>query len=560
MDGSGLTRKEFLSGALAAAACTALPLDLQQPETPGVEITIEDLAAIEKVAGIRFTEEQRKTLLGAVRSQNRGYEAVRKLPIDYSVEPPMIFRPYTSRPIGGKSGASVTPVALTRGFRRPRSEDDLAFLSVRELGHLLRTRQITSVELTEMYLGRLRTYGEKLLAVVTLTPERALEAARRADRKISAGKYRGPLHGIPCAIKDLFAMRGYPTTWGSEPHKDQIFDYDAAVVDRLEAAGAVIVAKVSLGALAQGDVWFRGRTRAPFNPDQGSSGSSAGSGAAVAAGLVGFAIGTETLGSIMSPSHQSRVTGLRPTYGRISRYGAMAVSWSLDKIGPMCRTAEDCALVFASIAGFDPRDPSTVEHPFHYRSKPDLSKMKIGYLVAREDELKDGSRLEKDDYLRALVKLGAKPRAVRFSPPPPGMSLILGVEASAAFDEFTRSERIELLKNSAWPGTYRANRYVPAVEYLQAQRARSLLMRSFEEEFGDFDMFVSPGVSSPTLLTTNFTGHPQVLIPNGEDEKRNPKSVSLTGRIYEEDRLLAVADMLQRELGHLDKRPDLSKL
>ncbi|HZH97382.1 MAG TPA: amidase [Fimbriimonadaceae bacterium] len=560
MDLHGLTRKEFLTAALAAAASTALPFDLQEPASASEEITAEDLAAFEKVARFKLTEEQRKALLGSVRSQGQAFEALHKLPIDYSVEPPTVFRPFSLRPATGKPGSSVTAEAVPKSLKRPRSEEDLAFMSVTELGHLLRTRQITSSELTEMYLSRLRTHGEKLLSVVTLTPERAREAARRADREIAAGRYRGPLHGIPCGIKDLFAMRGYPTTWGSEPHKDQVFDYDAALVERLDAAGAVIVAKLSMGALAQGDVWFRGRTKTPWNPAQDSSGSSAGSGAAVAAGLVGFAIGTETLGSIMSPSLQSRVSGLRPTYGRVSRYGAMAVSWTLDKIGPMCRTIEDCAVVFAAIHGADPRDPSTVGRPFHYRPKPDLAKLKIGFLAGRDESLQDTSRLDKDDYLKALVKLGAKPRPVRFSAPPQGMSLVLGVEAAAAFDEFTRSERIELLKNSAWPMTYRANRYVSAVDYLTAQRARSIFMRTFEEEFGDFDLFVAPGISSPTLLSTNFTGHPQVLVPNGEDEKGNPKGVSVTGRLYGEGLLCAVAAMLQRELGHVGRRPDLSKL
>jgi Asp-tRNA(Asn)/Glu-tRNA(Gln) amidotransferase A subunit family amidase len=559
-NGSMLTRKEFMGLVVAGAALGRVPINLNGGTKPADEITLDDLQAIEKIAGLAFTEEQRKQLLESVRAQNKQYAALRELPITYQVEPPTVFRPLPGR-VGGASSEPMRAVPRHVELERPTSDDDLAFLPLRELAHLVRLRKISPVELTQVYLRRLETYGDRLLAVTSLTPERALAKAKEAEQEIARGDYRGPLHGIPCGVKDLFAMRGTKTTWGSEPHKDQEFDYDAAVVERLDQAGAIIVAKLSLGALAQGDVWFRGRTRSPWNPAQGSSGSSAGSGAATAAGLVGFSIGTETLGSIVSPSHQSRVTGLRPTYGRISRYGGMAVSWTMDKVGPMCRQAEDCALVLAALAGSDPRDPSAVDRPFSYPPEIDLRKLKIGYLIGAEDDPNDRSRLEREDYLKALVELGARLEPIKITPTSGAIGwTILAVESAAAFDDFTRSEEIQLLKNSSWPHTYRAHRYVPAVEYLQMQRARTLLMHQFEQELSDFDMFVAPGVGAHTLLVTNYTGHPQILIPNGEDARGNPRSVSIIGRLYEEAPLVAVAQRLQEALGHLPRRPDLSKL
>lgn len=526
-------------------------------QIPLPDLTLEDLKGAQKVGDFTFTDEQLQGILNAVRSLARGVRAAHGLPITYEVEPPVKFIPVGMAPNRGKAVFRPTPV---RNPKRPSRAEDLAFLSVRELGALLRARHVTSLELTQLYLQRLKTYGDKLLCVVTLLEDKALAAAKQADRESSQGKWRGPLHGIPCGVKDLFATKGDPTTWGSEPHRKQVFSYDAALVERLQAAGAVIVAKLSMGALAQGDVWFAGRTKNPWNPAQGSSGSSAGSACATAAGLVAFTIGTETLGSIVSPSHQCRVTGLRPTYGRVSRRGAMAVSWTMDKIGPICRTAEDCALVFAAIHGADPADGSSVDKPFSWNPTLDMKRLKVGFVIGPNDDPNDASLIEKSDHLKLLSSLGVRLRPVRFDPVPDGVNVILGVEAAAAFDDFARSPDIELLKNSAWPSTYKSNRFVSGVDYLRAMRGRTLHMKRFEEQLEDLDLFVASGTGGTTLFTTNLTGHPQVLVPYGLDDQGRQRSISLVGRLHDEGTILAVANRIQHAKGFHLLRPDLSKL
>ncbi|MFY9233994.1 MAG: amidase [Fimbriimonadaceae bacterium] len=544
-----LSRKEFIASALALSAGGIFSTSAsgQNPPAPQDEITLDDLKAAEKLFGLTFTDAERAAALGAVRGSRRTYDALRAHPISYQIEPPLIFTPL-AEPERGRIRVEAKPSGGAP--KKPSRTEDMAYLSVRELGHLIRTKQVSPVELTKMYLSRINRYGDKLLCIVSATEERAIAQAEELEREIIAGKYRGPLHGIPYGLKDLFATRGYKTTWGSEPHKDQYFDFDAAVVERLDKAGAILVAKTSVGALAQGDLWFKGRTKNPWNPARGSSGSSAGSSAGVAAGLFGFGIGTETMGSLMSPSLECRVTGLRPTYGRISRHGGMAVSWTMDKVGPLCREAEDCALVFAAICGYDARDRTTVDRSFVYPPRIDVKKLKIGYTIGATDDPSDLSRLERDDYLKALVKLGASPKPIKFDPLLQGVNLILGIESAAAFDEFTRSDRDDLLTGSTWPNTYRQNRYPPAVEYLQAQRARTLSMRRFEEQWGDLDIVIANERGGPLLFMTNYTGHPQVLVPNGVDERGNGRGVSLFARPYQEALLVAVARALQEQFGH----------
>lgn len=558
---TALSRKEFLRGMVVAAAAGALAptphAEGQGAAQAGADITAEDLKVVERVFAIEFTDEERAALVNSVRNARRGYENVRSLPIDTTVEPPTPFHPLSGRAAAARAPAGVTTAPLPADFATVPTGEDLAFQSARNLGALLHARKVTSVQLTRLYLDRLRKYGDKLLCVITLTPELAMRQAEQADAEIAAGKIRGPLHGVPCGVKDLLATRGIPTTWGAEPFRNQVFDVDAAVVERLRDAGAVLLAKLSMGALAQGDVWFKGRTRNPWNPTTGSSGSSAGSACATAAGLVGFSIGTETLGSIVSPSHVCRVTGFRPTYGRVSRRGAMAVSWTMDKIGPICREVEDCALVFAAICGADPADASSVDRPFHYSPDVDLSKLKIGYLSAGPDKDPDPKSVP---YLKRLMDLGADPRPVQIDPLPNGANLVLGVEASAAFDAFTRGDAIDELENSAWPNTYRSNRFVPAVEYLQAQRARTLVQHRFEEQLGDVDVLVAGERGGHTLFITNLTGHPQVLVPDGVDDRGAAQSVSFIGRLYEDDTLLAVARKFQAAGGAHRLRPDLSKI
>jgi Asp-tRNA(Asn)/Glu-tRNA(Gln) amidotransferase A subunit family amidase len=552
----GVTRKQFLSTLALSAASMAIPIGQAQSQTQppqeGADITLEDLKSAEKLFGISFTDEERKAILNDVRDARRGFESVRKIPITYQIDPPLAFAPLAPPSKGGGIGLHISS---TNNVRKPASNVDLAYMSVRELAHLVKTKQISPVELTRLYLDRLQRYGEELLCVVTLTPELAMTQAKRAEAEIMAGKYRSPLHGIPYGIKDLFSAKGIPTSWGADPYKDQVFGYDAAVVERLEQAGAILVAKLSMGSLAMGDMWFKGRTKNPWNLEQGSSGSSAGSASATAAGLVPFAIGTETLGSICSPSHQCRVTGLRPTYGRVSRYGAMGLSWTMDKVGPICRYVEDCAIVFAAIAGEDPRDISTVDRPFRWDPKVDLKKLRIGYLIGPQDDPKDTSRLQNDEALKILAARGAKLDPIKFEPHANGLLVILEVESAAAFDEFTRGEKIHQLKNSSWPQTFRSNRYVPAVEYLQAQKARALLMRSFAERMAGFDLFVAPNTGGYTLAQTNLTGHPQVLVPRAPTERNTSQSVSFIGQPYEEAKLLAVAKIVQDGIGVAGKRP-----
>ena len=425
-----------------------------------------------------------------------------------------------------------------------------------------------------MYLARLETHGPRLNCVVTLTEELALQQAAAADPEIRAGRYRGPLLGIPWGAKDLFATKGIPTTFGAGPYRSQVIDYDATIVERLRDAGAVLVAKLSMGALAQGDRWFGGQTRNPWNPEQGSSGSSAGPGSATAAGLVGFAIGTETRGSIISPSSVNGVVGLRPTYGRVSRHGAMALSWTMDKIGPMCRSVEDCVLVFNAIYGPDGRDDTVVDAPFAWKPDVPLSKLRIGYVasefeppeetpgrggrrggtgrgrggVSPEEQRRRAEERRKllNDALAVYRAAGATLEPIEL---PPNrltsmLSFVLSTEAAAAFDDLTRSPGIEDPSLNTWPNTFRTHRFVPAVEYIRAQRARTLLMRQMDEVMSKFDAFLSP-TNSSSLGLTNLTGHPAVALKAGFVDNL-PVEIMVTGRLYDEATMLRVALAYER--------------
>ena len=431
----------------------------------------------------------------------------------------------------------------------PANLDDLAFYSVGELSELIKTRKITSEKLTRFYLERLKKYGPKLECVVTLTEELALRQAKRADAEIAASKYRGPLHRIPYGAKDLLAVKGIRTTWGTAPYTNQVFDYDATVIQRLEAAGAVLVAKTTLGELAMGDVWFGGMTRNPWNLKEGSSGSSAGSSAATAAGLIPFGIGSETYGSIVSPCDRCGVTGLRPTFGRVSRAGAMALSWSMDKLGPICRTVEDCAMVFNAIYGPDGIDQTVGDVPFNYDPRLKLKKVRIGY-VKRDFDQEKGERKQNDEAtLQIMRALGADLIPVELPNYPLGdISFVLSTESAAAFDELTRSSRDDLMKQQgadAWPNTFRQRRFVPAVEYLQAQRLRYLLIQDTAKVFDKVDLFLAPSLSGRSLLLSNLTGHPGVVVPNGFTKAGTPTSICFIGKLFGEAELLAVAKRYQ---------------
>lgn len=519
------------------------------------------IGAAERLIGLSFTKAERDSMAGDLADSERDYQVIRTVPLTNDVLPSLVFDPV---PPGlklptGPSRVGRSPVKMPP---RPKNLEDLAFLSVGELSALVRSRTVTSTELTTMYLGRLRRIGPKLQCVVTLTDSLALAQAKRADVEIARGIYRGPLHGIPYGAKDLLAQKDYPTTWGSVPFKDQRIHANAAVIRKLEEAGAVLVAKLTLGELAWGDVWFGGQTKNPWNLTQGSSGSSAGSASATAAGLVGFAIGSETHGSIVSPSDRCGTTGLRPTYGRVSRAGAMALSWSMDKLGPICRSVEDCALVLNAIQGPDPEDPATTRNvPFVYDPAVPLKQVRIGYARSLFDSVSVNKTLS-DSVLIVLRSLGAQLVPVEFpSDLPIGhLSFILSAEAGAAFDELTRSNRDDLLVRqirNAWPNAFRASRFIPAVEYIQANRIRTLVIREMKTLFDAVDVIVTPSFEGDQLLLTNLTGHPCVVLPMGFTAKGTPTSISFIGGLYKDGLALSVAKRYQDATGFHWKHPQL---
>jgi Asp-tRNA(Asn)/Glu-tRNA(Gln) amidotransferase A subunit family amidase len=557
------------------------------------KITPEMIDAAAAIAGITLTAEQKEMMLEGLTKQRDSVAVIRTMKIPNSVAPALVFDPV---PAGMKLDTERRPMRMSKApdvsgvasAGVDGGSDALAFASVRELAELVKNRKASSVELTKMYLGRLKKYDSRLHFVITLTEERALAQAAVADKEIAAGNYRGPLHGIPWGAKDLLAVKGYRTTWGAGGFEEQTFDYDATVVQRLDAAGAVLVAKLTMGALAQGDLWFGARTRNPWNVRQGSSGSSAGSGSAVSAGCVGFAIGTETLGSISAPSTRCGVTGLRPTFGFVPRTGAMALTWSMDKIGPICRSVEDCALVMSAIYGPDGHDRSVKDAAFNWDAEFDWKKLRVGYLNSEFETptlAADATEVQKKGFARqvydakygqaavaALKKMGvtlvpvAMPKGYHFGDITP----VLGAEAAAAFDDLTLSGRDKLLtgqKPGDWPNQFRIARLYSAVDYVQAQRARMLAIEAMEKVFADVDVIVTPSFGAQ-LSATNLTGHPAVIVPNGvrgedapkpesdEDGGRDnvggpgtPVSLTFLGGLYSDARLAAFARAYQETTG-----------
>ena len=575
-------------------------------QLPKITVEIIEQAAI--IAGVRFTEEQRKVMIEGLTGQRDDVVEIRKMALPNSVTPSMVFDPVPAgvkldtarKPMKLSASPSVASVSLS-------NEDQVAFSTVRELAELLHTRKVTSVDLTKMYLARLKRYDPKLHFVITLTEDRALKQAATADAEIAAGKYKGPLHGIPWGAKDLLAVAGYPTTWGAGGFEHQSFDTDATVVQRLDAAGAVLVAKLTMGALAQGDLWGNdahgGRTRNPWNPRQGSSGSSAGSASAVAAGCVGFAIGTETLGSISSPSTRCGTSGLRPSFGLVPRTGAMALSWSMDKIGAITRSVEDCAIVLHAIYGPDGQDRSVRDAAFNPDFTIDVRKLRVGYLKSAFDvpvfeRLKPPSETlhgkELEDYnarvnankasfdhqlydaqfntraLEILRGMGMTLTPVELPKFPFGAIVpMLEAEAAAAFDDLTRSGRDALLDGQSpgdWPNTFRIARFYSAVDYINASRARTLAMEKMTALFADFDVIVTPS-GGPQLSATNLTGQPAVIVPNGvrgEDAPAfvntdtpwpayggpgTPVSLTFLAPLYQDAKACALAHAYQQKTG-----------
>ena len=493
--------------------------------------------------------------------------ALRSGGLPNSLRPAVVFDPLQVAPdLAARAGErGVDPRwSPAPALARPDDLNELAFYTVGQLGTLIRTRQVSCEELTRLCLERLRRYDPQLHCVVTLTEERALDRARELDALLARGKYLGPLHGIPYGAKDLLAVAGYPTTWGAAPYRDQVIDEDATVIRKLDDAGAVLVAKLTLGALAMGDVWFGGKTRNPWNTEKGSSGSSAGPASAVSAGLVPFAIGTETWGSIVSPSTVCGVTGLRPTFGRVSKAGAMALSWTMDKIGPIARTVEDCALVFDAIRGADSADPSTVDMPFAYDPSLDARTLRVGYLKTEFDRdypWHDLHAQALEDLRTAGFELipVSLPDSAALGCDVSSLAIILSAEAGAAFQELVLSNRDDELVNQgpyAWPNTFRAAQFIPAVQYIQASRARVRLMALMNELFSRVDVYVTPSWEGDNLLITNLTGQPQVVVPCGFQEPNEPHSISFVGGLYDEAAVLEVARAYQEATGWHRERPE----
>ncbi len=541
-------------------------------------VTEEMIRQAEWVAGLRYTDDDRKLMLKGLNDTVADFERLRSIAIDNGVPPALWFYPDPSV-VAPPAARGRVELSGSASAQRPASDEDLAFAPVTTLATLIHSRQISSVELTRLYLERLKRYDPALHCVITLTEELALQQAERADREIAAGNYRGPLHGIPWGAKDLLAVPGYRTTWGAKPFSNQYRPDKATVVARLEEVGAVLVAKTSVGALAWGDVWFDAMTRNPWKPSQGSSGSSAGSASATAAGLVGFGIGTETWGSIVSPSTRCGTTGLRPTHGRVSRYGCMALCWSMDKIGSVARSAEDCALVFGAIHGADGLDPAALDRSFYWPPERDLRSLRVGFVpeLFEEDRSKSVEKEEQKirirewqefdrrtlEVLRRDLGLELIPLKLPSTYPISALQHILTAEATAAFDELTRSGRDDLLVRQvedAWPNVFRQGQLIPAVEYIRANRIRTLVMQEMERALAGVDVYVTPSYGGNHLLLTNLTGHPCVVVPNGfRSSDGTPTSITFMGRLYRDDAVLTLAHAYQQATDFHLRRPQLSE-
>ena len=502
-----------------------------------------------KLYDLDFTEQEADSMLDNVKDYTENYRALHKTLPTNDIPYPFAFNPL---PHGETIPTKQEKVVwdIPNNIQMPANKNELAFYSITQLASLIKNKKITSVELTKFFISRLKKWGDTLQSVITLTEDLAMQQATQADEEINKGNYKGPLHGIPYGLKDLFAVKGYKTTWGTTPYKDQVIDEDSYVYTQLKNAGAVLCAKLSLGALAYNNKWFGGETKNPWNLKQGSSGSSAGSAASVAAGLLPFTIGTETYGSIVSPSARCGATGLRPTFGSISRSGAMVLCWSLDKAGPLCRSAEDDAIVFYYLKGTDGKDAGAVDHAFNYNPKPDFSKLKIAYAENYFKQLDKGAQEWK--VLDVFRSLGANVQPVIFPDsilyPVNLISIILNAESAAAFDELTRTNRDDLIERQDrdfWPNGFRSARLIPAVEYINANRYRYNLCKDMYEFMKNYDVLIVPTFAGSQLPLTNLTGNPSVTMPMGFNKTGSPVSITLLGRLYDEATILAAAKAYQ---------------
>jgi Asp-tRNA(Asn)/Glu-tRNA(Gln) amidotransferase A subunit family amidase len=511
-----------------------------------------DVEHAQKLIGVSFSEDRLDTLTPYLERNRSGFDSLRKYDLDNAVFPALLFDPVPQGFEFPTAVDTVYPWRIPASVSLPDSIQQMAYYTIPQLASLIRNKKISCIALTQFYLDRLKKYSPALECTITLTDSLALEQAKLLDEELEQGHYRGILHGIPYGVKDLMAVEGYPTTWGAVPYKDQVIPETATVVQRLQDAGGVLVAKLVSGALARGDVWFGGKTKNPWDLEEGASGSSAGSGSATAAGLVPFALGTETLGSITSPSSKNGITGLRPTYGRVSRHGIMSLSWSMDKVGPMCRNAEDCAIVFSIILGKDSLDRTTTNIPFNYAPEKPLSSLKVAYL--KEDIEKDTTEGKKnlDLAIQTLKGMGITMDSVTLPKDVPfdGFDIILRAESGAFFDVLVRTGEVDNMveqNQRSRANSLRQSRFIPAVEYLQANRHRQVLIEKMHGLMKDYDVLISPSFGNKQLQITNLTGHPVIAIPTGLDDENHPTSITFVGNLYGEGDILRLAKAFQDE-------------
>ena len=516
-----------------------------------------------RIIGLDFTAPELDSMQDELKQSKRTFERMRALPLPNSLAYPFAFNP-------APPGFAVPQIQekinwnIPDNVQLPADKNELAFYSIPQLASLIKNKKISSEALTSFFLARLKKWGDTLECVITLTDSLAMAQAKQADEEIKKGLYKGPLHGIPYGLKDLFAVKGYKTTWGSVPYKEQYIDEDAFVYTQLKNAGAVLCAKLTLGELAYNDLWFGGKTRNPWNIKLGSSGSSAGSASATAAGLLPFAIGTETHGSIVSPSHTCGTTGLRPTFGSVSRSGAMVLSWSLDKAGPICRSAEDAAIVFYYLKGTDHKDASAIERPFNYKPDIDLKKLRIAYPANYFRNLAKTS--PQWAVIDKLKSMGANITEINIPDsiiyPFNIIDVVLSAESAAAFDELTRSNRDDLIRRqdkNFWPNAFRSARLIPAVEYINANRHRSNLIIAMNEVIKNYDVIITPSFAGSQMAITNLTGHPVVVMPVGFTPNGLPTSISFIGNLYDDATILSVANAYQQATTFNKQHPEKFK-
>ncbi|MFV1448752.1 amidase [Maribacter sp. HS] len=520
----------------------------------------KDVKRSQKLIGLDFDKKYIDTLYPYLQRNKEGFDSLRKYTLDYDVVPAVRFDPlpmnFTPKPQSG-----FPEWEIPNNIDVPENKADLAFYSIPQLASLIKNKKISSLELTQFFIERLKKYNDILQCTITITEEMALEQAKTMDAELANGKYRGILHGIPYGVKDLMAVEGYKTTWGAAPYRDQQIDMTATVVQKLQDAGGILVAKLVSGSLARGDVWFNGKTKNPWDITQGASGSSAGSGSATSAGLVPYSLGTETLGSILSPSTRNGITGLRPTYGRVSRHGVMSLSWSMDKVGPMTRSAEDCAIVYSVITGKDPKDGMTTDFPDGFDPNKDYKSLKVAYL---KNDIEKDSSLSKENLDNAVKKfedMGISLHAVELPKDVPynSFDIILRAEAGAFFDDMVRAEEVDKMVEQhqrSRANSLRQARFIPAVEYIQANRQRQVLIEKMQAVMKDYDVLISPSSGNRLSIITNLTGHPAISIPTGLDKKKHPTSITLISNLYDEASILLLAKAFQDQTDFDEMHPE----